>query len=248
MKKLFLSLSLLLAASVYAQQQQKFHPQALIELYSSEGCESCPFADRFMKEVLIIADSVKQPVYVIDFHVDIWDRSGWKDPYSDSLFSQRQSLAAKRVGQQAIFTPMVFVNGQGALPGAAKREVGSYINNALGEVMLHRLTTSAQLFQGKKTLSIDYEIQGNTDSVDIHFAFVQKHVLSKVTAGDNAGHTLEHHNVVRKFATEVVKAPKGHYELALPADATDLTQYALVSYLQHQGGGYVYAVDELLFR
>lgn len=229
--------------------QQKYHPQALIELYSSEGCENCPVADAFAKEILHLADSVKQPVFVIDYHVDIWDRSGWKDPFSDSIYSLRQFLAAKRVGQEAIFTPMMFINGQGALPGAAKREVGAYISNAMRDWREHNIITYANLLQGNKTLSIDYEITGKIDSLEIHFALIQKQVLSKVTAGENKGKTLEHHNVVRKFATELITANKGHYELPLTDEALkDMKQFGLVCFIQPKGGGYVLAVDELLFR
>ena len=248
MKKLFLTLLILIAACA-VQAQKKYYPQVLIELYSSEGCESCPYADKFVKEILHIADSVKQPVYVIDFHVDIWDRSGWKDPYSDSTFSKRQFLAAHRVGQPAIFTPMIFVNGIGGLPGAAKGEVGFYINNSLKEPREHNVVTQANVYEGKNTLSIDYEIEGKTDSLEIHFALIEKHVFSKVTAGENHGKTLEHHNVVRKFATQVVQSNKGHYELPMPKDAmTDLKKFGLVTFLQWKKGGYIFAVDELLFK
>lgn len=248
MKKIFFTLLFFVAvSSLFAQK--KYYPQVLIELYSSEGCESCPYADAFTKEILFIADSVKQPVFVLDYHVDIWDRSGWKDPYSDSAYSRRQFLAANRVGQPAIFTPMIFVNGLGGLPGAAKGEVGFYINNSLKEPREHNVVTTANVFEGKNTLSIDYEIDGNTDSLEIHFALIEKHIFNKVTAGENHGKTLEHHNVVRKFATQVVKSNKGHYELSLPKDAmADLKKFGLITFLQWKKGGYVFAVDELLFK
>lgn len=246
MKKLLLTISFFVVAGI-AFAQQKYYPQALVELYSSEGCENCPYADAFMKQILQIADSSKQPVYVLDFHVDIWDQSGWKDPYSDSAYSARQLMAAKRVEQPAIFTPMVFINGQFGLPGGAKREVGFHIASALQSPRERNLITSANFFHNKNILAVDYTIEGSLDSTEIHFAFVEKHAFSKVTAGDNNGKTLEHHNVVRKFGSEVVKANKGHYELAIPNDVKDMSKYALITFLQRQNGGYVYAVDELLF-
>ena len=217
-------------------------------MYSSEGCENCPLADQFMKEILHVADSFHQPVYVIDFHVDIWNRSGWVDPFSDSINSRRQFNEAMNVGQLSIFTPMVFVNGQGGLPGAAKKEVGSYINSNMRKFRVHNLTTNAQVYQGKSALSIDYKIDGNIDSVEIHFALVKKLISSNVTAGDNKGKTLIHHNVVRMFKSEVVKSKSGHYDLPLPDPNIDLTEYGLVSYIQKQNGGNIYAVDELLFK
>jgi hypothetical protein len=143
---------------------------------------------------------------------------------------------------------MVFVNGQGGIPGAAKKEVGAYINSMMRKSRNHNLTTTAQVLQGKKFLSIDYKIEGNIDSVEIHFALVKKQISSKVTAGDNKGKTLIHHNIVRMFKSEIVKSKSGHYELPLPDPNIDLTDFGLITYIQKQNGGNVYAVDELLFK
>jgi hypothetical protein len=246
MKKVFLIALLFVCVTIHAQET--YYPQALVELYSSEGCENCPIADQFMKEILHMADSFHQPVYVIDFHVDIWNRSGWVDPFSDSINSRRQFNEAMSVGQLSIFTPMVFVNGQGGIPGAAKKEVGNYINALMRKFRDHNLTTNAQVYQSKNALSIDYKIDGNIDSVEIHFALVKKLISSNVTAGDNKGKTLIHHNVVRMFKSELVKAKSGHYDLPLPDPNIDLTEYGLISFIQKQNGGYIYAIDELLFK
>jgi hypothetical protein len=246
MKKILLIVLFFIA--VKSEAQETYFPQALIELYSSEGCENCPAADAFMKEILHIADTFGQPVYVLDFHVDIWNRSGWVDPFSDSVNSKRQFFEALSVGQRAIFTPMVFVNGQGGIPGAAKKEVGAYLNTMLRKQRYHNLATNAMLVQGKSILGIDYTIDGNIDSVEIHFALVKKTVSSNVTAGDNKGKTLVHHNVVKVFKSQVVKQKAGHFDLPVPDPNINLTDYGLVTFLQKQNGGNVYAVDELLFR
>lgn len=241
-------LVIILFASFYAKAQQTYFPQVLVELYSSEGCENCPLADAFLQDIIHIADTFHQPVYAIDFHVDIWNRSGWVDPFSDSMYTVRQLKAAQRVGQTAIFTPMVFVNGQGGLPGAARKEISSFIRNNLKERREYNLITNAQQTSGKTTLSIDYQIQGNIDSVEIHFALVRKEIKQNITAGDNNGKILNHHHVVYQFSSEVVKVANGHFELPLPNKVIDLKDYELISFLQRQNGGYVFAVDELLFR
>ncbi len=252
MKKIFWTLLLFVVlqtqAQTKSQAQETFYPQALVELYSSEGCENCPLADAFMKEILHIADTFAQPVYVLDFHVDIWNRSGWVDPFSDSINSKRQVDEALSVGQRAIFTPMVFVNGLGGIPGAAKKEVGGYLNAMLKQARVHNLSTNAELLQGKSYMNIDYKIEGKIDSVEIHFALFKKLVSSNVTAGDNKGKTLIHHNIVKVFRTEVVRSKSGHYELPLPDPNINLLDYGLMTYIQKQNGGGVYAVDELLFK
>jgi hypothetical protein len=245
MKKiLFLTLCFI---TIQVIAQKRYPAQVLIEVYSSEGCENCPYADAFMKQILDIADSAKQPVYVIDFHVDIWDDSGWKDPFSDSIYTKRQQMAAKRVGQPSIFTPMAFINGQGGMPGAAKREIGATINSSLKQTREFDLKSSVDYLTESNTLNIDYTIEGKkVDSVEIHFALIEREITSKVTGGENQGKTLVHHNVVRKFVTQVVKSPSGHYSLVLPK-GIDLKKYGLIIFLQRQNGGYVFAVNDFDF-
>ena len=246
MKNIFFAIIFFTTMSVFAQQ--RFYPQAFIELYSSEGCENCPYADEFTKQIMSIADSAKQPVYVIDFHVDIWDRSGWKDPYSNSVFTTRQIKCAEKNNQPAIFTPMIFVNGEGAIPGGARKEIGNLINKALSIPRTHRLVTNANMVEGKTTLSVDYQIIGKIDSIDIHFALIKRLIKQNVTAGDNKGKILEHHNVVMVFESDELKSNNGHHDLNLPTSYIDLHEFALVTFLQKKGGGIVYSVDELLFK
>jgi hypothetical protein len=73
-----------------ALDTNQFQPSILIENFTSEGCSSCPEGDKFMGELIHLSDSTNNPVYIIDFHVDIWNRSGWVDPLSDSVYSARQ--------------------------------------------------------------------------------------------------------------------------------------------------------------
>ncbi|MFI5222163.1 MAG: DUF1223 domain-containing protein, partial [Bacteroidia bacterium] len=239
-------LFVLLAMSGFAQK--RLFPQALVEFYSSEGCENCPIADKFANEIINIADSFHQPVYVIDFHVDIWNRSGWVDPYSDSNYTKRQMKLAMLNQQASIFTPMVFINGEGALPGGAKREISSYIQSALKDERVHNLITYATLDFDKSSLKIDYDITGKTDSLMLNFALVKRSLVQEVTAGDNKGKTLTHHHIVRAFSSIVVNEAKGSYLMTIPRETMKLDEYLLISFLQRRYGSHVFAVDELLFR
>src|SRR6187431_3200043 len=88
-------------------QTQLVVPTVLVELFSSEGCSSCPQADQFLQEILTIADSAQAPVFGLDYHVDIWNKSGWVDQFSDTSFSRRQREYMVKNQQYALFTPMV---------------------------------------------------------------------------------------------------------------------------------------------
>jgi hypothetical protein len=234
----------LLTASVSAQTKNS---TVLIELYSSEGCDNCPIAERFMEEVMALADSTHAPVFMIDFHVDLWDRSGWKDKYSDSAYTWRLIRQAEKIGQQAVFTPMVFVNGQGGVPGSARGQIGSLIYMNLGDPYAMGVSTEAAWLGGKNVLDIKYTVDGFTDSCQIHFALVQKKVETDVTAGENTGKHLVHHNVVRKFHSLYLQAAKGTTQIPVEP-GTDLHDYKLVTFVQSLRNGKVFATEELLFR
>lgn len=250
MKKLVYSL-VLIAWGVGAHAQPltppRFGPTVLLELFSSEGCEGCPYADEFMEEILRLADSTSSPVYVIDYHVDIWNRSGWVDPYSDSNYSKRQTEYMKRVGQQALFTPMLFVNGKLGLPAAAKNEVGSAIYRELSKYGEGQLTLNAALTRTADAINVSYNTNTLRDSLQLVLVLTERLIKNKVTSGENAGKLLTHHNVARILKIVDITDPAGYAQLPLPSDP-ELTKYSLVGFLQNKNTWEIYATDELLFR
>jgi hypothetical protein len=228
--------------AAYAQVGQT---PVLLELYSSEGCDNCPLADKFMKEVLRIADSTQSPVHVIDFHVDLWDRSGWVDVYADSVHTSRLIKHALMNEQRAIFTPMLFVNGKGAIPGSAKKQAGALIAMELMAPQFVSIQSKALLSENGKKLSIDYQASRYIDSCEVHIALIKKQITTHVTAGDNAGKTLTHHNVVMKFKSEKLNndvSGKITWDLKTPITTTD---YKVMVFVQSLTNSKVFAVDEI---
>ncbi|MFN5919969.1 MAG: DUF1223 domain-containing protein [Bacteroidota bacterium] len=250
MKKLLYSIVLLtvgISAHTQPLTPPRFGPTVLLELFSSEGCEGCPYADEFMQEILRLADSTSSPVYVIDYHVDIWNRSGWVDPFSDSSYSKRQTEYMKRTGQQALFTPMLFVNGKLGLPAAARNEVGTAIYSELSKYGEGQLTLNAALTRTADAINVSYNTNTLQDSLQLVLVLTERLIKNKVTSGENAGKLLTHHNVVRFFKTIDITDPAGYTQLPLPSDP-ELTKYSLVGFLQNKNTWEVYATDELVFR
>jgi hypothetical protein len=233
-----------------AQQsaQAVSYPTVLIELFSSEGCSSCPLADQFLKEMLTIADSVQAPVFCLDYHVDIWNKSGWVDRFSDTSFSRRQREYMVKNKQQALFTPMMYVNGGGGLPGNAKKDVSALINENMKMRPKASLMTKAGYIEETKMLVVDFDIEGTIDSCSIQFVLAYKEIESNITAGENAGQTLVHHHTAKYWKEVPLNGnKKGRVELALPPDVP-ISQLMLVSFIQHQPTWKVYATDQLMFR
>ncbi len=228
--------------------QDKFVPTVLVEFYSSEGCSSCPIADEFGKEIRTIADSSKQRVFTLDWHVDLWNQSGWVDPYADSTYTQRQEDMAKANNQPAMFTPMVFINGRGALPAGAKPEVGKMIQENLRKPASNFILFNASWIPTSKTLFIDYEIKGKIDSSDLFVVLVQNEAHSIPTSGENQGKNLSHHNVVRKVVSTDKPTSVGSLTMEINNQQTDLTKFKLFAFLQHKRTKQIFATQVVEFR
>jgi hypothetical protein len=250
MKRLLFTV--LFSSSLFVQAQSlqtpQMYPTTLIELFSSEGCSSCPVADEFLKELIGLADSSRSPVFCLDYHVDIWNKSGWVDLFSDTSFSRRQREYMIKTGQSALFTPMMFVNGGGALPGAAKKEVAKLINQEMTTLPKTQLQTKASYIGSTNSLIVSYEVTGDVDSCSLNLVLAYKEIESKITGGENNGKTLIHHHtakVWRRFAIDASK--KGKVELTLPP-GVPLENLMLVSFVQHEPTWKVYSSDQLQFR
>lgn len=230
------------------QAQPNPTPTALLELFSSEGCESCPYADAFMQEVIALADSTNSPVFVIDYHVDIWNRQGWYDSLSTAEFSERQRIYMKKAKQEALFTPMVFVNGQYGLPGGYKKEIGQAIYKEMVTPAKVGLTINANLLNNGKGLSVSYNLTNKIDSSQVVLVLVENEVESSVTGGENKGKTLHHHHVARQLYTLPIRNEySGIFQMPLAPD-TDLSKYMLIGFVQQVNSWQVLSTDHVLFK
>lgn len=250
---LFTCFSLSLAAQQKAgkesdTQPKLYQPSIVLEMFSSEGCSSCPFADEFMGELIDMSDSANLPVYVVDFHVDIWNRSGWVDPWSDSNYTQRQQTYLKKNGLTATYTPMVFINGGAKdYAGTDKASIGRKLHELINTPSKHFLRTGAAPIEGQDSLTFVYTSWGDIDSCEIRVAFVQKNINNMVTAGENKDRILHHHNLVRGFYTAPMTGNKGTFKIPYNPDF-NMENFALVSYIQHKGTWRILASDRITFK
>ena len=98
--------------NVTRQTQPQVAGFALVELFTSEGCSSCPSADQNLMRLVDEASKKKLPVYALSFHVDYWNRLGWTDPYSSKAFTDRQRTYAQVMKSDRVYTPQMIVNGK----------------------------------------------------------------------------------------------------------------------------------------
>lgn len=206
---------------------------AVVELFTSEGCSSCPPADRLLGEIIKESRIKNQPIYGLAFHVDYWDYIGWQDPYASSEFSDRQRRYAQAFGSSRIYTPQMVVNGRKEFVGSNARKASSAIESALERppVVTMKIALS-DVRTNDNSVSFAYEIPPAPEDAVINFAVVERHLAQDVRRGENRGRTLQHENVVRAFRTVAAGKLSDTLSLDLPA-GVQLENSSLIAYVQH---------------
>jgi hypothetical protein len=198
---------------------------AIVELFTSEGCSSCPAAERTLDE---LSNEYTTGLYCLEFHVDYWNRLGWKDGFSDHAYSERQEQYANLLHLNSVYTPQAVVNGADEMVGSDKAKLTESIDNCLKNDPTVRIALTAQ--QSGSKLSVSYSIAGAQGQV-LHIALVQKQAVTNVKNGENAGRTLQHHNIVRVFKSLDVAEGKRTLLLDMPAGLSP-ADCILIAYTQ----------------
>jgi hypothetical protein len=216
----------------------------LIELFTSEGCSSCPPADAYVEN----ADR-SQPIpgvhlIVLSEHVDYWDHDGWKDPYSSAFFTERQGDYVRALGLSTPYTPQIIVNGTSVLKGDAQQIKEMYAK-AAADPKLHVHIGSINvepLPSGVVRAHIDVDGSSAKHNADVFVAVALDHADSQVLAGENSGKHLTYVAVVQELK-KVGKIDKGKnfsqdVQLKLKS-APDPKNLRLIAFVQESGPGKV---------
>jgi hypothetical protein len=186
-------------AAAQCVKQSPPHAVALVELYTSEGCDSCPPADRWLSRIASDGPGADS-VVPLAFHVDYWDRLGWKDRFASARFSERQHALARQAGSRAVYTPGVFLNfrefrGWGSARFSdALRAINGKPARAEIRLELYR-PSAAQL-----AIKADFRLKSSAPEKGQAFlALYENRLSTDVKAGENRGVMLRHDYVVREW-------------------------------------------------
>jgi hypothetical protein len=194
-------------------------PFALLELFTSEGCSSCPAADRLLAETAAAAQRDGRHVLALEFHVDYWNHLGWKDPFSDPSYSRRQSAYAEAFHLNSLYTPQLVVNGREEFVGSDRNRTASAIRAALTRPA--SVSLALRSFPAVRGTSVDFTVTRAPANAVVCVALVDSSDATRVNAGENAGRTLVHTGVVRAFAsTPIAGAASGRLTLPPVAGRT----------------------------
>lgn len=189
---------MLLLASPGGSTASKSPTPLLVELFTSEGCSSCPPADTFLRNL----DS-KQPVAGVQFivleeHVDYWDDDGWRDPFSSHDFTLRQTGYAQRLHVAEPYTPEMVVDGAFECVGNDGNRAAQAFDKALATPTIPIRISSVSASGG--TLHAHIDVDPADMKAEIWIALAIDHAESQVLRGENGGHHLEHVAVVKKLS------------------------------------------------
>ncbi len=215
-------------------------PVVVLELFTSQGCSSCPPADRLLAETLRMTRQKGQRVYGLSFHVDYWDHLGWRDPFSQHLFTERQRQYSRQFASSGLYTPQVVLNGQQEFVGSNRNQLNRLLpeatrNPAPVTVWLDAPVASAQ------QLTLPYTLDGDLTDLVLNIAVVSTTTSTTVQRGENGGRTLTNDNVVRVFQT-VAATKTGQLTLHLPASYNQATG-AVIAYVQSRRTGAIVGAD-----
>lgn len=200
----------------------------LVELYSSEGCSSCPPAESWLRTLHTGADVVP-----LEFHVDYWDGLGWRDRFSSARYTARQYEQARRDGGTAVYTPQLVLDGHNW--GGWYR--GGHLTPPEPAVFALRIAAQVPAGTGSKW-QVRVESDANTAQSGAYrnyVALVEDALATQVQAGENHGRELRHDHVVRAFAGPLPLA-SAQTEISAPVDVA-LAHASLVAFAQDPRDG-----------
>lgn len=217
----------------------------LVELFTSEGCSSCPPADDLVGRL-----DASQPVpgaqlIVLSEPVDYWDHDGWKDPNSSSALTERQENYVRALGLKTAYTPQIIVDGTGEMRANNAQQVSKVLQDAVPAPKVPVRIVEASVTAGSPAvLRARIEADGESDkhNADVYVVIALDRVESQVLKGENGGRHLTHVAVVRQL-TKIGKLPKGKsfaetVQLKL-ATGTDPRNIRIVVFVQESGPGKV---------
>src|SRR5258708_8009290 len=169
-------------------QSYPSHGPAVVELYASQGCSSCPPADRVLGEL-----SMMPNVIALAFHVDYWDNIGWRDHYSIPNAVERQHRYVEALGLSSAFTPQAVVDGRSSFVGSDKRAILDALAGQIGE------TVPVSLEVSHGVLTVGVPERQDRKAYQVYVAAYLPQASTPVGRGENSGRTLQEFNIVRQF-------------------------------------------------
>jgi hypothetical protein len=208
-------------------------PAVVVELYTSQGCSSCPPADEFLETL------IKDPrIIPLSLHVDYWDYIGWEDSFANPRFTDRQKAYARAIGSRTIYTPQMIVGGTDRVEGHAPDEVSAFLSAHLAQSSPVTLVVERQ---GDLIIIRAEADPPLTEPVRVQLVRYKPQETVLIERGENAGREVTYHNIVTSWEALGDWPGTAPLELAAPAPGSD----PAVVIVQQQGPAAILAAARL---
>jgi hypothetical protein len=240
-------------STLHRDTSQQVEPKAvLVELFTSEGCSSCPPADALLRQIDGKQTAAGQLIIGVSEHVTYWNSLGWSDPFSNSAYTDRQDAYGQRFHLDSVYTPQMVINGEEQIVGSDSSALLQAIREEQKQQPAVSVHINSVTAHGNQ-LTIDYSISGDAPEkgADVFAIVADDADKSTVLRGENSGRTLAHVSVARSITriTSLHSSKQEVAQISLP-DVSKLSIGAgrhLVLFAQTSGYGRVLGVDSKAF-
>jgi len=225
----YLFLSLFFSTFLFAQQK----PVVVLELFTSQGCSSCPPADTVLEDIKNTSNP--EEIIPLSYHVDYWDYIGWKDPYASKQFTDKQRIYGRKFNSSSIYTPQLVINGKEHIVGSDRVNILKKIEQKLNQKKVANSVKVKNVTQKENTVNFSYQIEGAIKNKNIHFILVLNEKVTNVKRGENSNRTLSNNNIVVKEDIKALTNSEGNYEIKIPKSITKKDALKLVVLISNKG-------------
>lgn len=215
-------------------------PGILVELFTSEGCSSCPPADELLRKLDAQRTILNNQIVVLGEHVDYWDRTGWRDRFSSREYTDRQEEYARRFSTSGPYTPQMVVDGKHEFVGNDSRSLEAALRVATADAKASVLISAADLDGNELTLKLETTaLPAGHKHGDLYIAVAENSDETQVRSGENSGRQLRHVAVLRSLQKVAKVGPEGLRKdviLHLPKDIAK-NNLRVVAFVQESGNG-----------
>lgn len=207
----------------------------VMELFTSQGCSSCPPADAILA---LYANKKDKRIIPLAFHVDYWNHLGWIDSFSSSINSQRQRDYAEKFNLGTIYTPQLVINGRKQLIGSDLKKIEVIVK----DLLKYKASVTIDATVGKinnHKIQVNYIVSKIFSNTSIHAVLVQQVATTEIISGENRGLELTNCNVVRNFKSSQLKGLSGNIILQMPFENIS-AKYQVIVFVQDNTSGQIY--------
>lgn len=184
-KSISLALISLISTSSVLAVELKLQPKAVVELFTSQGCASCPTADILLEKI-----GARSDVLTLAYHVDYWDYTGWRDTFGSPEATHLQQGYARTLGNGHIYTPQMIINGKLAIVGSSEQDLINGIENVSLPLALNID------IETKSALTVTIPANGQDQRAVVWLVYYQTNAEVNVTRGENTGQSLKYTDIV----------------------------------------------------